>query len=43
VNFPRHRLKAGRYVYAIRMSAAMNPQRVSVLYSRAFRVGRARS
>jgi hypothetical protein len=40
VNFPRRRLKFGRYIYAIRMSAAMNPQRVSVLFSRVFRVGR---
>jgi hypothetical protein len=42
VYFPRRRLKAGKYVFAIRMSATMNPQRVSVLVSRPFRVGRAR-
>jgi hypothetical protein len=42
VYFPRRKLKPGRYVYAIRMSAAMNPQRVSVLVSRPFRVGSAR-
>jgi hypothetical protein len=42
VYFPRRKLKPGRYVYAIRMSAAMNPKRVSVLVSRPFRVGSAR-
>ena len=42
VYFPRRRLKAGKYVFAIRMSAAVNPQRVSVLVSRPFRVGRTR-
>jgi hypothetical protein len=42
VYFPRRKLKAGRYVFAIRMSAAMNPKRVSVLVSRVFRVGRSR-
>jgi hypothetical protein len=42
VNFPRRRLRPGRYIYAIRMSASMNPKRVSVLFSRVFRVGRAR-
>jgi hypothetical protein len=42
VYFPRHRLKPGKYVYAIRMSATMNPKRVSVLVSRPFRVARAR-
>jgi hypothetical protein len=40
VSFPAHKLKPGRYVYAIRMSATMNPQRVSVLASRPFTVGR---
>jgi hypothetical protein len=40
VSFPRRRLKPGRYIYGIRMSATMNPQRVSVLFSRVFRVGR---
>jgi hypothetical protein len=39
VYFPRRRLKPGRYVYAIRMSATMNPKRASVLVSRPFRVG----
>jgi hypothetical protein len=42
VSFPHRRLKPGRYVFAIRMSAAMNPQRVSVFVSRVFRVGRVR-
>jgi hypothetical protein len=42
VYLPRRRLKPGKYVYAIRMSATMNPKRVSVLVSRPFRVGRAR-
>ena len=42
VYFPSRKLKPGKYVYAIRMSAAMNPQRVSVLVSRPFRVGSAR-
>jgi hypothetical protein len=40
VSFPAHKLKPGRYVYAIRMSATMNPRRVSVLVSRPFTVGR---
>ena len=39
VNFPPRKLKGGTYVYAIRMSATMNPKRVSVLVSRPFRVG----
>ena len=39
VYFPRRRLKAGRYVYAIRLAATMNPKRVSVLVGPAFRVG----
>jgi hypothetical protein len=42
VYFPRRRLKPGRYVYAIRLAATMNPRRVSVLISPAFRVGTAR-
>jgi hypothetical protein len=42
VYFPRRRLKPGKYVYAIRMSATMNPKRVSILVSRPFRVVRAR-
>ena len=39
VRFPPRRLKPGLYVYAIRMSATMNPKRASVLVSRPFRVG----
>ena len=39
VSFPKRRLKPGLYVYAIRMSATMNPKRASVLVSRPFRVG----
>ncbi len=39
VYFPIRRLKAGRYVYAIRLAATMNPQRVSVLVGPTFRVG----
>jgi hypothetical protein len=42
VRFPFRRLKAGRYVYAMRLAATMNPQRVSVLVGPAFRVGVAR-
>jgi hypothetical protein len=39
VYFPSRRLKPGRYVFGIRMTATMNPQRVTVLSSPAFRVG----
>ena len=39
VAFPVRRLRPGRYVYAIRMSATMNSKRVSVLVSRPFQVG----
>jgi hypothetical protein len=42
VQFPRHRLKAGRYVFAIRLAATMNPQRVSLLVGPTFRVRGAR-
>jgi hypothetical protein len=42
VYFPRRKLKPGRYVYAIRLAATMNLQRVSVLVSPAFRVRAAR-
>jgi hypothetical protein len=38
VHFPSRKLKPGKYVFAIRMSAAMNPKRVSILVSRPFRV-----
>ena len=36
---PKHRLKPGLYVYAIRMSATMNSNPATVLVSRPFRVG----
>ena len=39
VYFPARRLKPGRYVYAIRMTATMNSSRASVLVSRPFQVG----
>jgi hypothetical protein len=39
VSFRRQRLKPGRYVFAIRLAATMNPQRVTVLFGPAFRVG----
>jgi hypothetical protein len=38
VRFPRVTLPPGDYVYAVRMRAAMNPERTSVLVSRPFRV-----
>ena len=38
VKFPARRLKAGRYVFAIRIQAAMNTRRTTQLVSRAFRV-----
>jgi hypothetical protein len=42
VRFPRRRLAPGRYVFAIRLRAEMNPARHSVLISKAFAVGRSR-
>ena len=42
VSFPSRRLKPGRYVFAIRMQATMNPARVTLLISRAFTVGKRR-
>jgi hypothetical protein len=42
VAFPSRRLKRGRYVFAIRMQATMNPARVTLLVSRAFTVGKRR-
>jgi hypothetical protein len=42
VYFPRRKLKPGKYVYAIRMTATVNPQRASVFVSAPFRVVRAR-
>jgi hypothetical protein len=38
VVLPRRRLKAGRYVFAIRMQATMNPARTTLVVSRPFRV-----
>src|SRR5215210_5841080 len=40
VRFPRKRLSSGYYVFAIRMSAEMNPSRQSTLISKPFAVGR---
>jgi hypothetical protein len=42
VTFPARKLKRGRYVFAIRMQATMNPSRVSVFVSSAFRVASVR-
>jgi hypothetical protein len=39
VYLPSRRLKPGVYVYAIRMTATMNPSRATVFVSRPFRVG----
>lgn len=36
VRFPRRGLKPGRYVYAVRLRASMNPRRSSMLVSRPF-------
>jgi hypothetical protein len=38
VRFPLRPLRPGRYVYAVRLRAAMNPKRTTVLVSRAFTV-----
>jgi hypothetical protein len=38
VYFPAGKLKPGKYVFAIRMTATMNPQRTTVFVSRAFKV-----
>jgi len=38
LGLPARRLKPGRYVFAIRMAATMNPARASLYISRAFRV-----
>ena len=40
VRFPARRLKRGRYIFAIRLQATMNPARTTQLVSRKFRVGR---
>ena len=42
VYFPIRKLKPGKYVYAIRMVSTMNPQRITLLASRTFRVGASR-
>lgn len=42
IRFPRKRLAAGSYVFAIRLSAEMNPSRQAVLVSKPFAVGRPR-
>jgi len=42
VYFPIRKLKPGRYVYVIRMVSTMNPQRLTVLASKTFRVGSSR-
>lgn len=42
VRFPRKRLAPGRYVFAVRLSAEMNPTRQSVLLSKPFAVGTSR-
>src|SRR5918992_1885363 len=39
IRFPRKRLAPGRYVFAIRLSAEMNPARQTVLVSKPFAVG----
>jgi hypothetical protein len=39
VGFGVHKLKPGKYVYGVRMSATMNSKRVSVFVSRPFQVG----
>jgi hypothetical protein len=39
VQFPQHRLKKGWYVYAVKLTAELNPDRTSTFVSGAFRVG----
>jgi hypothetical protein len=39
IRFPRKRLARGTYVFAVRLSAEMNPSRQSVLVSKPFAVG----
>ena len=39
VKFPEHRLKPGWYVYAVKVSAELNPERTSTFVSGTFRVG----
>jgi hypothetical protein len=38
LKFPRRALRPGTYVYAVRLRAAMNPRRTTVLVSRTFTV-----
>lgn len=40
IRFPRKRVAAGKYVFAIRLKAEMNPSRQSALISRPFAVGK---
>jgi hypothetical protein len=42
IRFPRRKLKRGSYVFAIRLSAEMNPVRQTVLVSKPFAVGSSR-
>jgi hypothetical protein len=42
IRFPRKRIAPGSYVFAIRLSAEMNPARQTVLVSRPFSVGQRR-
>jgi|1185.fasta_scaffold00366_4 hypothetical protein len=42
VYFPAGKLKPGKYVFAIRMTATMNPKRASAFVSRTFRVAAAK-
>jgi hypothetical protein len=42
IRFPRKRLPHGTYVFAVRLSAEMNPARQSVLVSKPFAVGAAK-
>jgi hypothetical protein len=41
VTFARKRVKAGVYVYGIRLAAEMNPNRVTFMTGKPFRVGAA--
>jgi hypothetical protein len=38
IRFDRRTLPPGTYVYTVRLTAAMNPERTSVIVSRPFRV-----
>jgi hypothetical protein len=39
IKFPGRRLPRGRYVFAVRLAAEMNPARTATFFSRPFRVG----